>query len=138
MQAADPTSTSQLITITRPLTVTTANGNPFTLTVGQQVTATLIPWWPGKAGLYQLSGCLVSPDGRQLRYFPGFEPTVRVDRLHRAVDHPEPMYRHCDRCHGTGRNLWAHSYGDRRSLDGPTCKNCAGTGHARTYGATTA
>ncbi|MFB7908138.1 hypothetical protein ACFC1T_17035 [Kitasatospora sp. NPDC056076] len=129
--------TSQLITITRPLTVTTANNNPFTLAAGQQVTATLIPWWPGKIGLYELSGRLVSSDGRQLRYFPGFEPTVRVDRLHRATSHAEPLYRHCDRCHGTGHNLWAHNHSDRRSLDGPTCKACSGTGHARTYPATT-
>jgi hypothetical protein len=117
--------------------VTTANGRPFVLAVGQQVTAALVPWWPGKAGLYQLSGHLVATDGRRLRYLPGYEPTVRVDRLHRAVTHPEPMYRHCDRCHGSGQNLWAHCYSDRRSLDGPTCTACTGTGHARTYPATT-
>jgi hypothetical protein len=127
----------QLVTLVLPLTVTTASGKPFTITPGEQATATWAGWTPTiKGSTYYLSGTMHNAEGRLLRCWDGFEPRVRVDHLHRAVTHTEPLYRYCDRCHGTGRNLWAHNYGDRRSHDGPNCKACSGSGHARTYPAT--
>jgi hypothetical protein len=133
-------TTTQLVTVARPLTVTTANGNPFTVAAGQRITVTLLAWWPNAGGLYRVSGEMRDADGRQLRHFPGYEPTVRVDRLHRAVSHTEPLYRWCDRCQGTGHDLARV----RRSLydwvDGrpvmPTCQACTGSRHAKTYPAT--
>jgi hypothetical protein len=134
--------TSQLVTVMRPLTVTTANKNPFVVAVGQQITVTLLSWWPRLGGAYQVSGSLHGTDGRQLRYFPGYEPTVRVDRLHRAVAHSTPLYRWCDRCQGTGNDLVRIRRSHYDWVDGqhayPGCPHCAGTGHAKTYAATAA
>lgn len=129
--------TSQLITVVKPLTVTTVNNNNFIVSPGQQATVKWDGWSPiSGGGFYRLSGAMHNADGRRLRCWPGYEPTVRVDRLHRAVAHAEPLFRYCDRCHGTGRNLAQHNYGTRRALDGPHCKACTGTGHTKVYPAT--
>lgn len=128
---------TQLVTVVRPLTVTTANGKPFTIAPSQQATAAWSGWTPDlKGSTYYVTGTLHDTDGRILRCWEGFEPQVRVDRLHSATEHAEPLHRYCDRCHGTGRNLWAHNYGDRRAYDGPNCTACSGSGHTRTYPAT--
>jgi hypothetical protein len=134
---------SQLVTVVRPLTITTAGGNPFVLGAGQRATVDLLPFWPGQANLYRVSGSLHhAGDGRALRCFPGYEPTVRVDRLHRAVAHPEPLYRHCDRCHGSGQDIRRVRRSQYDWTDGepvvPTCQPCEGTGHSRVYPAVTA
>lgn len=121
------------VTTTRPLAAT-FNGKTLTIPAGHTFTAEWVGWDPiVKGGTYRLHGVLHGTDGRRRRVFPGFEPTVRVDRLHRAATHTEPLHRYCDRCHGTGRNLWLHDYANRRSLDGPHCKVCTGTGHTKTY-----
>ncbi len=116
------------VTTTRPLAVT-FNGKSFTIPAGHTFAAE----WTYDRGFYRLHGALYGADGRQRRVFPGFEPTVRVDRLHRAATHTEPLHRHCDRCQGTGRNLAAGNPSDPRRHDGPDCKACAGSGHTRTY-----
>ncbi|MFI8084315.1 hypothetical protein ACIF6L_26370 [Kitasatospora sp. NPDC086009] len=130
-------SAPQIVTVVRPLTVTTANGNPFIVAVGERVTVTLAPWLPKQCGTYRVSGSLRDVSGRVLRYFPDYEPTVRVDRLHRAVTHGAPLARHCDRCHGTGRDLGRISRSHYDWVEGvakmPTCQACDATGFARTY-----
>jgi DnaJ-class molecular chaperone len=72
-----------------------------------------------------------------VRFFPGYEPTVRVDHLHRATAHPEPLYRFCRTCNFTGQiTHWRNG----RSMDPlavpKSCTACDGTGRARTYPAT--
>lgn len=132
---------AQLVTVVRPLTVTTASGNPFIIAPGEQATVEWKGWSPVlKGGIYYLTGTMHNADGRQLRCWDGFEPWVRVDRLHRAVAHTELLYRYCDRCHGTGRDLGRIARSRYDYVNGqavmPTCPACAATGHAKTYPAT--
>ena len=69
----------------------------------------------------------------------GFEPYIRVDRLHRATKHAEPLYRLCDDCHGSGKTHGIRVPGLRGRLpvsDPVPCPGCSGRGHTREYPAT--
>ncbi|WP_405611420.1 hypothetical protein [Streptomyces sp. NBC_01508] len=121
------------VTFTRPLKITTANGRQVTIPVGAQAEAKFVGWTPVAEGaMYQLSGEF------GVRFLPGFEPTVRVDRLHRATAHAEDLHRFCRNCHFTGQvTHWRNG----RSMDllpePRPCTACEGTGHAKTYPANT-
>ncbi len=118
-----------LVTFTRPLTITTANGRPATIAAGATAEARFAGYTTTAEGaMYQLSGEF------GVRFLPGFEPAVRVDQLHRAAAHAEPLYRFCRKCHFTGQiTHWRNG----RSMDllpePKPCVACSGTGHAKAY-----
>jgi hypothetical protein len=118
-----------IVTFTRPLTITTANGRQATIPAGAQANATFAGWTPSAQGaMYQLSGSF------GVRFFPGFEPTVRVDHLHRATTHSEPMHRFCRKCNFSGQITHWRNGRSMDPLDVPKpCPACDGTGHAKTY-----
>jgi hypothetical protein len=117
------------VTFTRPLAITTANDKQVTVPAGTVAEATFVGWTPTAEGaMYRLSGSF------GIRYFPGYEPTVRVDHLHRATIHPEPLYRYCRKCHFTGEIRHWRCGNSMVPLVVPTpCTACQGTGHAKTY-----
>lgn len=59
---------------------------------------------------------------------------MRVDRLHRATAHPEPLYRFCRKCNFTGRiTHWRNGQSMDLLAAPKPCAACEGTGHAKTY-----
>jgi len=69
----------------------------------------------------------------------GYEPYVRVDRLHQATEHAEPLYRLCDDCHGSGKTQHVRIPGlrGRHFVSDPVpCPECSGKGHTKEYPAT--
>ncbi|MGW4476842.1 hypothetical protein ACWENQ_44925 [Nonomuraea sp. NPDC004354] len=69
----------------------------------------------------------------------GYEPYIRVHRLHRATEHAEPLYRTCDACHGLGKTHHIRVPGVRKRLfvsEPAPCSECSGKGHTRKYPAT--
>ncbi|MDE1675193.1 hypothetical protein [Nocardia gipuzkoensis] len=69
----------------------------------------------------------------------GYEPYMRVDRLHRATEHAEPLYRLCDGCHGGGKTHHIRVPGFRGRLyvsEPVDCPGCSGKGHTKKYPAT--
>lgn len=69
----------------------------------------------------------------------GYEPYIRVDRLHRATKHAEPFYRLCDDCHGSGKTQHIRFPGlrERQFVSDPVaCPGCSGKGHTKEYPAT--
>ncbi|MET8985883.1 hypothetical protein ABZW49_10580 [Nonomuraea wenchangensis] len=66
----------------------------------------------------------------------GYEPYIRVHRLHQATEHAEPLFRLCDECHGSGRtqHLKVRGSGRRVFLSTPVaCPACEGKGHSKEY-----
>lgn len=87
-------------------------------------------------------GPLTSPNGwykltiEGRRTSPGWEPRIRVHRLHQATMHPEPLYRICDSCHGLGRTQHVRIPGFRgkQYVSEPVpCPECTGNGHTKKY-----
>ncbi|MFD8339986.1 hypothetical protein ACFV42_46475 [Streptomyces solisilvae] len=69
----------------------------------------------------------------------GYEPYIRVDRLHRATEHAEPLYRRCDGCHGLGKTQHIRVPGlrGRHFVSDPVdCPGCNGKGYAKKYPST--
>ncbi|MER6109287.1 hypothetical protein [Streptomyces hirsutus] len=69
----------------------------------------------------------------------GYEPYIRVDRLHQAAEHAEPLYRRCDDCHGSGETQHIRVPGlrGRQFVSEPVpCPGCSGKGHTKEYPAT--
>ncbi|WP_329583722.1 hypothetical protein [Streptomyces sp. NBC_01361] len=89
-------------------------------------------------------GPLTSPNGWYRLYIEGrerhgYEPYIRVHRLHQTTAHAEPLYRLCDNCQGLGKTQHVRVPGIRGRLfvsDPVDCPGCSGRGHTREYPAT--
>lgn len=127
----------QTVTTTRPLTVTRATARDFVLPAGVRLEVRFAGLTSQANGaMYELSGDAFRQAAHEagVRVYaepaPGLTPLVRVDHLHRATVHPEPLYRHCPKCTFTGRI--------NRDRGGwlfhpQQCRACDGTGHAKVY-----
>lgn len=127
----------QNVTTTRPLTVTRATGRDFVLPAGVQIQVQFAGWTPKAGGaMYELSGDAFIEAAYEAgaRVYPepapGLRPLVRVDYLHRAVAHPEPLHRYCSKCQFTGR---INRERGQWLLHPRACPACDGTRHSKTY-----
>lgn len=120
----------QRVTFIRPTTV-------FSATTGREFTVKADTWADVERGGGPVTGrnCWYKPyiEGRDRH---GYEPYVRVDRLHRATEHAEPFYRGCDHCHGLGTTQNVRLPGVRGYHFVPepvSCPGCSGRGYAKEY-----